>query len=283
MSLFEKIQNAILHLSDAKKNVGYYLMENWLEAAFLPASRVARKAKVSESVVVRFSQDLGYTGFPDLQKDLQEILKSRLINPNAITNPNPEDSHDADDEVRKVYDVSLTNLDNVFTKNTIQSFHEVIQYITNAKKILILARKNSYGPAYMLHVHINEVFSKSQVMDGESVEILDVMKGLTEEDLAIFISIPSYSKRMVQFSDYLVEKKIPQVAITNSYSNPFGKNANCTLLTSVNTLSFANSHMGTIFLIDVLFHLLTLEQKGNMLKSLEEIKVLNERFGITFE
>lgn len=283
MSFFEKIQNAMVDLSDAKKSVAYYLMDNWLEAAFIPASKVARKAEVSESVVVRFSQDLGYSGFPALQKELQEILKNRLVSPYADDNrPEPVENLEADDHIRKVYEASVANLDEVFKRNTIDTFLEAIKDITEAEKIVILGRKNSLGPAHILNVHINEIFSKSHVLNGESVEALDNIRGLSQNDLVIFIAIPSYSKRMIQYSDYLMEKKIPQIAITNSHSNPFGKNARRMLLTSVNSLSFSNSHLATIFIIDVLNYLFTMERKGELLKSLEEIKVLNERFGISY-
>lgn len=283
MSFFEKLQNSITNLSDAKKSVAYYLMDNWLEAAFLPASKVARIAKVSESVVIRFSQDLGYSGFPELQKELQEILKSRLVNSNVSEKSEKSINNSyINEELRKVYEMSVTNLDEVFNKNTIESYTDVMKDIVRAEKIVILARKNSMGPALILNVHLNEVFSKSQLLDGESAEALDIIRGLSEKDLVLIIAIPSYSKRLVQYSNLLVEKKIPQIAITNSRSNPFGENAKSVLLTVVNSLSFSNSHLGTIFIIDILIYLLTMDQKGQLLKSLEEIKVLNERFGITY-
>lgn len=284
MSFFEKLQKSMTHLSDAKKNVAYYLMDQWLEAAFTPASQVAKKAKVSESVVVRFSQDLGYSGFPDLQKDLQEILKSRLVSTRLEDEEHIlHDEQDIHPDLYKVYKQSVENLEEAFTKNNIEMFTNMLDEIIKAKNIVILARKNSLGPAHILNLHINELYSKSQVLNGESVETLDIMRGLTEEDLVIFIAIPSYSRRMVQYSDYLVEKNIPQAAITNSPSNPFGRNAKCMLLTSVNSLSFSNSHMATVFIIDSLFYLLTLLNKPELLKFIEDTKMLNERFGITYE
>lgn len=283
MTFFEKVQNSIIHLSDAKKSVAYYIMDNWLEVAFLPASKIARKVNVSESVVVRFSQDLGYTGFPDLQKELQEIIKGRLSNSNIAEDTiGVSENLYEDEELRKVYDMSITNLDEVFQRNSPETYSEVIEEINRAKRIVILARKNSLGPALILNVHLNEVFSKSQVLDGESIEVLDIIRGLSEKDLVIIIAIPSYSNRLVQYSDFISEKRIPQLAITNLRTNPFAENAKSTLLTSVKSLSFSNSHLGTMLIIDILIYLLTVRKKGDLLKTLEEIKVLNERFGITY-
>lgn len=282
MSFFEKIQNSIGNLSDAKKNVAYYLMEKWLDAAFYSASTVAREVGVSESVVVRLSQDLGYSGFPELQKELQDILKTRLVNPRFT-----EDDQDTlkpvsiDDNLDKVYNQSIDNLNKVLTNNNSETYLEVVDSIIQAKNIIILARKNSLGPANILNIHINEISSNSRILNGECAETLDILRGISKDDLVFTIAIPAYSNRMIQFSNFLVEKQIPQIAITNTHTNAFAKNANTLLLTSVSSLSFANSHLATIFLIDTLIYLLTLRKQGEILKSLEDIKILNERFSIS--
>lgn len=284
MSFFEKIQNSINDLSDAKKSVAYYLMEKWLDAAFHSASTVAREVGVSESVVVRFSQDLGYSGFPEIQKELQDILKSRLVNPRFLE----EDQYtvkpvSVDDNLDKVYKQSIDNLNKVLSNNNSQTYLEVVNSIIDSKNIIILARKNSLGPANLLNVHINEIFSKSRILNGECAETIDIIRGLTKDDLVITIAIPAYSHRMIYYSDFLVEKQIPQIAITNTHTNAFAKNAKTLLLTSVNSLSFANSHLSTNFIIDTLIYFLTLEKQAEILKSLERMKILNERFAISGE
>lgn len=280
MSLFKKIQDQLDTLSDAKKNVAFYILDNWVEVAFLPASKIARSAKVSESVVVRFCQDLGFSGFPELQNELQTILKSRLTNPEGTVSNIAENNNNADEKIQRIYKKSIENLEDVCNKNTHENFIKFANKIEDADRILILARQNSFGPAHLLNLHLNEIFAKSVVMNGESVEALDYLRGFTSKDLVIFISIPSYSKRMGYYSDYMKEKNIPQIALTNSRENKMAQNADIVLFTSVDSLTLSNSHLSTIFIIDVLLYLLTNRNKSELLKHLEEIKVLNERFGI---
>lgn len=280
MYLFEKIQNQLPQLSDAKKNVAYYLLDNWLEAVFIPAAKVAKQAQVSESVVVRFAQDLGYSGFPELQRALQDMLKERLVSTTSrdyYKEDNIPSSHD--ESYQNVLDLSMKNLHEVFNYNDISTFNHFLDKILKAKKIVIMARNNSLGPAYLLNVHLNEVYSKSMVLNGESTETIDMIRGMTSEDLIITISIPRYSHRMILISDYAKEKNIPQITITNTNNNVFAKNAEVVLLTSVDSLSFSNSHLATIFIIDFILHLMTIRGGGEALKSLEELDVLSERFG----
>ncbi|MGN7399415.1 MurR/RpiR family transcriptional regulator [Cytobacillus praedii] len=280
MYFFEKIQSQLPHLSEAKKNVAYYLLDNWLEAVFIPAAKVAKKAKVSESVVVRFAQDLGYSGFPELQQALQEILKERLVSTTSKDSFQGDNlTSNQDESYQNVFDLSLKNLHEVFNYNEISSFHNFLNKIMDAKRIVIMARKNSLGPAYLFNVHLNEVYSKSQVVNGESAETIDIIKGMSKDDLLITISIPRYSHRMSMLSDFAKERGIAQISITNTNSNVFAKNADAVLLTSVDSLSYSNSHLATIFLIDFILHLITIRGKGEALKSLEEMDVLSERFG----
>lgn len=280
MYLFEKIQNQLPQLSDAKKNVAYYLLDNWLEAVFIPAAKVAKQAQVSESVVVRFAQDLGYSGFPELQRALQDMLKERLVSTTSREHFKEDNvANNQNESYQKVLDMSFKNIQDVFNYNEVSTFNHFLDKIIDAKKIIIIARNNSLGPAYLLNVHLNEVYAKSMVLNGESTETIDMIRGMTDEDLLITISIPRYSHRMILLSDYAKEKKIPQITITNTNNNVFAKNADVVLLTTVDSLSFSNSHLATIFIIDFIIHLMTIRGGGETLKTLEELDVLSERFG----
>lgn len=280
MSLLTKIQESIESASEAKKRVAYYILDNWLEAAFTTASKVAKSANVSESVVVRFSQDLGYSGFPPLQKEIQDIVKKRLSMPKT-QNSNINQNNVSDDAVFKVYNQSVSNLNQVAYNNELNTFVKFKDAIKHARKVLIVARKNSYGPASMLNVHLNEFFAKSTVLNGETLEALDYIRGMNQEDLVIFISIPTYSSRMENLSQYVKEKKISQIAITDSHSTEISNNANVLLMTNVEANSYSNSHVATVMIIDVINYLFSSQESSTLFKSIEEMNFLNNRFGFS--
>lgn len=280
MSIFTKIQDSLDSASDAKKRVAYYILDNWLEAAFTTASKVARSADVSESVVVRFSQDLGYSGFPDLQKVIQDVVKKRLAMPKTqdIIENKADKNEDA---ISTVYNQAVSNLNQVSYNNNLETFVEFKEAIKAARKILIVARKNSYGPAHMLNVHINEFFAKSTLFNGETLEALDYVRGMGKDDLVIFISIPTYSSRMENLSNYIKEKNIKQIAITDNYGTEISNNANTLLMTNVEAKSYSNSHVATVMIIDILNYLFALQDSATLFKNIEEMNFLNERFGFS--
>jgi DNA-binding MurR/RpiR family transcriptional regulator len=284
-TLFERIHSSLPTMSEAKRNVGQYLLENWQEAAFHPAARLARNVGVSESVVVRFAQDLGYSGFPDLQGSLQKILQGRLT---AISRINERDgeptgiaAHSTDDPLQKVLDLSMKNLQEVQLNNPAESFEKVVQLIFDAERVAIVAGRNASGPAKILAVHLNEVFTNTVLISSGQDDLFDQLRSLSGKDLLLTIGLTRYTRRTVQASEFAAERGIPQVAITDSMRSPLAAPALVTLLTHNRSYSFASSHLTTVFIIDVLTSLITVKGKGRVLKSLEEIEIINQRYGLS--
>jgi DNA-binding MurR/RpiR family transcriptional regulator len=282
-SLFTRIQDALPTMSEAKKNVGKYILENWHEVAFHSASKLARASKVSESVVVRFSQDIGYSGFPELQSSLHAILRNRLTGIYGSKNENDIDSlsdrHDSQ-TIQRVYDLTLNNLQSVMHCNEYQTFLNAAEAILKAKRIMVVAGRNASGPGKILAVHLNEIFTNTTLINSGSDDLFDHIRSLSNEDLLITISLPGYIRNTVRASDFAAKKKVPQITITDSMSSPLVRNANTVLITSFKSYSYGSSHVATVFLIDSLIHIITIKDKGHVLKSLEELAEINREYGM---
>ncbi|WP_134704743.1 MurR/RpiR family transcriptional regulator [Ammoniphilus sp. YIM 78166] len=284
LSLFEKIQVSMPAMSDAKKAIAKYILENWQEVAFLSASRLARQVGVSESVVVRFSQDLGYTGFPDLQGNLQMILRNRMT---GMFGQNGEDAQlelladkHSSGSVQRVFDLTIKNLQTTLHSNSFETFISAVNQITEARRIAIIAGRNAMGPALTLSIHLNEIFTNTQLIGSGQDDMFDHLRSLTEQDLLITIGLPGYSRNTVRAVAYAEERGIKQIAITDSLSSPLARPNSVVLLTSFKSLAYASSHVSTVFLIDTLIHLITIKDKGQVLKSLEELAEINKQYGL---
>ena len=71
------IQNEIHAFSKGQKKIASYILTNYDKAAFMTASRLGKTVGVSESTVVRFAVELGYEGYPEMQKTLQELVRNQ--------------------------------------------------------------------------------------------------------------------------------------------------------------------------------------------------------------
>ena len=78
------IQNDMNSFSKGQKLIGQYILENYDKAAFMTAAKLGQTVKVSESTVVRFAAELGYDGYPAMQRALQEMIRSKLTSVQRI-------------------------------------------------------------------------------------------------------------------------------------------------------------------------------------------------------
>ena len=83
-SLFNTIQSQYAGFSKGQKLIAKYICEEYDKAAFMTASKLGKTVGVSESTVVRFATELGYDGYPALQKAVQEMIRNRLTSVQRI-------------------------------------------------------------------------------------------------------------------------------------------------------------------------------------------------------
>ncbi|MCR8632787.1 MurR/RpiR family transcriptional regulator [Paenibacillus radicis (ex Xue et al. 2023)] len=283
-TLFGRIQASLSNLSEAKKNVGQYILENWQDVSFLTASRVAQRVGVSESVVVRFAQDVGYSGFPDLQNALQAILQNRLTAVKTLGEVNTDvlisKENGCSGIAQKIFDLTVKNLQATQLSNSSDSFEKAIELIMSSNRIAVVGSRNARGPATVLAVHLNEIFTNTILIGSGTDELFDSIRSLYSTDLLITIGLPTYGKHTILASELAYERGVNQITITDSLISPLAKQAAVALLVQGMSYSFANSHIASLFVVDILLHLITVRGKGRVLMSLEEIDLVNRRYGL---
>ena len=78
------IQENMSTFSKGQKRIANYILESYDKAAFMTASRLGKTVSVSESTVVRFAAELGYDGYPSMQRSLQKMIRNRLTSVQRI-------------------------------------------------------------------------------------------------------------------------------------------------------------------------------------------------------
>ena len=82
--LLSRIEQLKPRLSKGQKRIARYIEEQYDKAAFMTASRLGETVGVSESTVVRFATEIGYDGYPKLQKAMQEMIRDKLTSVQRI-------------------------------------------------------------------------------------------------------------------------------------------------------------------------------------------------------
>lgn len=259
--------------SKGQRLIAKYITEHYDKAAFMTASKLGTEVGISESTVVRFATEIGYSGYPQLQQAMQEMIKNQLTSVQRL------EVTSSNYAVEELLDASL-NQDIDIIRRTRESiprdqFFGAIDALSEAKSIYILGAGSSLALATFLYHYICLIFPNVHLINATSeAQILQDMVRISKDDVFIGISFPRYSKKAVKAMRYANSREATTVAITDNTVSPIAQNAKFSLLARSDMVSFVDSLVGPLSLINALIVTVAIKKKdevSTILKSLEDI------------
>ena len=145
-------------LSKGQKQLAAYITENYDRAAFITASKMGRIVGVSESTVVRFAYALGYDGYPELQKSLQELIRNKLTSVQRIQLTGDLQPNDV---LRSVLKSDVSNIRATIDLIDNASFNAAINALLEAKKVYIVGLMSAAPLAQFLAYYLGFVMDRT--------------------------------------------------------------------------------------------------------------------------
>ena len=258
-------------LSKGQKQLAAYITENYDRAAFITASKMGRIVGVSESTVVRFAYALGYDGYPELQKSLQELIRNKLTSVQRIQLTGDLQPNDV---LRSVLKSGVSNIRATIDLIDNASFNAAINALLEAKKVYIVGLMSAAPLAQFLAYYLGFVMDNVVMVSGAMGNIYEDLFRISSEDVCIGISFPRYSNRTIDALDFARGKDATIIAITDSVSSPIAEKAEHALIARSDMAGFADSLVAPLSLINAIIVACSLrrrEQVSNTLSQLEGI------------
>lgn len=245
------IQNNMSNFSKGQKLIGRFILENYDKAAFMTASRLGKTVNVSESTVVRFAAELGYDGYPAMQKALQEMIRSKLTTIQRIEVSN--DRIGDHDILSMVVQSDIEKIRMSLEEINRDDFTAAVDAIVKARRIYILGVRSSNTLSSFLSFYFNLIFEDvKHVQTTLASEMFEQMLRVREGDVVIGISFPRYSTRTVRAMEYARDQGATVVAITDSELSPLTDRASYKLLAKSDMASFVDSLVAPLSIINAL-------------------------------
>ena len=245
------IQNNMSNFSKGQKLIGRFILENYDKAAFMTASRLGKTVNVSESTVVRFAAELGYDGYPAMQKALQEMIRSKLTTLQRIEVSN--DRIGDHDILSMVVQSDIEKIRMSLEEINRDDFTAAVDAIVKARRIYILGVRSSNTLSSFLSFYFNLIFEDvKHVQTTLASEMFEQMLRVREGDVVIGISFPRYSTRTVRAMEYARDQGATVVAITDSELSPLTDRASYKLLAKSDMASFVDSLVAPLSIINAL-------------------------------
>ena len=278
VDLLKTIQSSFYKLSKGQKSIAQYLMNNYDKAAFMTAAKLGEKVGISESTVVRFANAIGFTGYPELQKQLQEMVKTRLTTVQRIEMSNEYSTDES--TLKNILKADMENIHLTLEEIDQASFDEVVKKILEAKSIYIIGLRSSTALAEFFGFYLNWVRDNVHVVTYTLGDIFEQLFRVGPEDLVIGIGFPRYSSRTIKALEYCKGKSAGVVAVTDSLLSPLCTNSDYSLIAKSKMESFVDSIVAPMSVLNALIVATGMKEKKKLSESFESLEDIWDRFNI---
>lgn len=270
-NLFEVLNANYTSMSKSHKKVADFIINHYDQAVFMTAAKLGAVLDISESTVVRFAMALGYSGYPEFQKDLEECVKLKL---SAVQKMEAKYGRSSQSEVLvSVLESDMEKIQHTIDNLDPAAFETAMDIIMNARNIYIMGLRSNEPLAGFLHFYLNMFRGNVIRVNTTSVtETFEQMIRISEEDCFIGISFPRYSMRTLKAMEFANDRNAKVIAITDSQHSPMNLYSSCNLFARSDMVSIVDSLVAPLSLINALVVGLCMrcpEEVKNNLKMLE--------------
>lgn len=272
-NLLLKIENKIKSLSKGQKKLANFIIENYDKDIFTTASKLGKAAGVSESTVIRFSMEMGFDGYNKFKNQIEMIVKNSLTANQRIKVSAEQISKSNKDILTNVLEKDSDRIK--YTLNNIDKkhFEEAVNKLLTAKKVYILGVRSSDCLSSFLSFYLNFMLDNVVYLNSSiTTDVFEQIFRIEEGDVFVGISFPRYSKRTVRAMEYAYSKNATTIAITDNFSSPLIKFATNSLLAKSDMVSFIDSLVAPLSLINAILVSVSIVKKEKVLASLETLE-----------
>ena len=238
--------------SRSQKDVAQYIVDHLDEAAFQTAEELARRASTSSSTVVRFSQALGFEGFPELQQAARDEYRRRppgACNGDAAVTPLFSLDHT---EFEAALAADHVNVEDTAHKLSRTEIERAIDAIVSAEKVLIAGTDQmAFFASYLRHL-LMLLDLRAEIVASPSQEALGRLSRIDERTLVIGLSAGRPHPLITRTMKLARHRRAPTLAITDATLSEVARLSRIRLYYSSNTPAFVRSHTALLSLIQAL-------------------------------
>ena len=277
--LLKKIDERYAKLSKGQKKLADYIREDYDKAAFLTAAKMGEVVGVSKSTVVRFATTLGYKGYPEFQKALEELVRTKLNSIQRMKVTYGRISHGEildsvlQSDIEKIK-LTMASIDH-------NTFEQAVDTILNARKIYVVGIRSCAPLASFLSFYLNLICEDVKAVNtNSSSEIFEQLIRISEEDVIIGISFPRYSMRTLKALEFASNRKAKVITLTDSVHSPMNLYSSCNLIARSDMASIVDSLVAPLSVVNALVVALCMKKQKEVVATLERLEQIWDEYQV---
>ena len=275
----EKIRDFYPTFSKGQKKISNAILKDYDKVAYMTASKLGRFVGVSESTVVRFANELGYDGYSDFQKAVQELVRAKLTPNQRIEITKQRIGRGS--ILENVADSDISKIRSTFDKLDKDTFYNSCEAILAAKRIYVMGARSSEPLAMILKYNLSLIFDNVILVAPKSTaEVFEQMFSIGENDLLVAFSFPRYSSKMVNAVRFARQNKAKVIVFTDSHNSPLAEHASYLLTAQSDMASFMDSLVAPISIINAIIVEITARREGRIRDRFDRLEKIWDEYHV---
>lgn len=265
--------------SKGQRQIARYLLAHYDKAAYMTAAKLGSEVSVSESTVVRFVMELGYAGYPEFQKALQDLIRTKLTSFQRmeVTNHLIGDG----DVLEKVLMADVDKIRRTLEGISREDFASAVDALVNARNIYIMGVRSSSALSGFLAYNLHMIFDNVRLIETTAgSELFQQIMNVGEGDVVFAISFPRYSKRVVKAVEYARRAGADVVALTDSTESPLAAFASQLLIAQSDMASFVDSLAAPLSIINAIVVGVSRAKEGEVKERLQRLERIWDEYDV---
>ena len=268
--LIDTISSCIEQMSPVNQKIAQYVFKHKEEVGLLSIAEVSEQIKVSQASLVRFAKLLGFSGFTEFKKVIQEEIRQQL-SPFEKTLTTDLGLKPEADQLRQLAENEIANLNNTLNHLDISKMVKIVRAINDARRIFICGFGGSVFLAGKFIHSLESIMEKNiSLVTGSISDYTRKIAQLKESDIVILITLPRYSNEVLYVGDLVEEAGAKLYLFTDSAQCPLYSKAEEAFFCHNNTLILANSYTSILGLIQIIVDMVFLSEREEGLRAVQK-------------
>ncbi|GAB1444079.1 MurR/RpiR family transcriptional regulator [Ignavibacteriales bacterium] len=268
----ERIEEKFKDLSKNQQKIADFFLVNFDRIPFLSVQEISESTHVSVASIVRFAQNLGFTGFSEIRDEISIILQTE-INNNKDLFPLIEMEDGNKNILTEVANLDIQNINETLFMIDREKFSNAVGMLASAEEVYTAGMGISYLLAEVLSYQLTQVGIKAKNFRNSWASFLEESLFIPENGVLIVFSFPPYSPETIELARSVKNRGIKVISITNKSTSPAAGNSDIALTVKSENMLYTNSFAAISVLINAIA---TEAARLNKKKAKEWLHKLNE-------
>ena len=275
----QRIRNLYSTFSKGQKKIANAILNDYDKAVYMTAAKLGSLVGVSESTVVRFANELGFDGYSEFQRAVQELVRTKLT-PNQRIEVTKQ-RLGSGDILENVMESDINKIRYTLDRIDRATFYQAVEAILSAKNIYVMGARSTESLALVLKYNLSLIFDNVKFIQPTSTaEVFEQMFSIGESDVLIAFSFPRYSSKMVSAVKYAKQNGANVVVFTDSEISPLAEYATSLITAQSDMASFMDSLVAPISIINAIIVEITRRREKEITERFDKLEKVWDEYEV---